>query len=140
MNKIKALRKSAQLTQKALSELLNIPKRTIENWEAGVNEPPEYLVKLIEYYLKNENYIKMEDMKMTHNIKIWIASDSSHGAEYTAETDTLDIVEIAYKYGRAESGEIVTLIEIDGTETDVCNRPTAFWDDQYHNYKTPQKA
>ena len=66
MNKIKALRKSAQLTQKALSELLNIPKRTIENWEAGVNEPPAYLVELIEYFLKNENYIKMEDIKMTN--------------------------------------------------------------------------
>ena len=60
MNKIKALRKSAQLTQKALSELLNIPKRTIENWEAGVNEPPAYLIELIEYFLRNENYIKTD--------------------------------------------------------------------------------
>lgn len=61
---IKTLRTATGFTQKAFGELLNIPKRTIENWEAGVNEPPEYLVKLIEYYLKNENYIKMEDMKM----------------------------------------------------------------------------
>lgn len=61
MNKIKALRKSAQLTQKAFGELLNIPKRTVENWEAGTNEPPAYLVELIEYFLKNENYIKMEE-------------------------------------------------------------------------------
>lgn len=58
---IKALRKSTGFTQKAFSELLNIPKRTIENWEAEVNEPPAYLVELIEYFLKNENYIKMED-------------------------------------------------------------------------------
>ena len=65
MNEIKALRKGAQLTQKALSELLNIPKRTIENWESEVNKPPTYLVELIEYFLRNENYIKMEDMKMT---------------------------------------------------------------------------
>lgn len=55
---IKALRAAANLTQKAFSELLNIPKRTIENWESEVNKPPTYLVELIEYFLKNENYIK----------------------------------------------------------------------------------
>jgi hypothetical protein len=71
---------------------------------------------------------------MTHNIKIWIASDSSYGAEYTAETDTLDIIEIAYKYGRAESGESVTLIEIDGVATDIPNRPIAHWDSQHRKY------
>ena len=67
MNKIKALRKSAGLTQKAFGELLNIPKRTVENWEAGTNKPAAGLVELIEYFLKNENYIKMEDMKMAIN-------------------------------------------------------------------------
>lgn len=64
MNDIKALRKSTGFTQKAFGELLNIPKRTIENWEAGTNKPAAGLVELIEYFLKNENYIKMEDMEM----------------------------------------------------------------------------
>lgn len=83
MNKIKALRKSAQLTQKALSELLNIPKRTIENWEAGVNEPPAYLIELIEYFLKNENYIKMEDNKMKRALTVYEDTNMYGGAHET---------------------------------------------------------
>lgn len=55
---IKELRTMAGLTQQAMSELFYIPKRTIENWEGGKREPPEYLVKLINYYLQKEGYIK----------------------------------------------------------------------------------
>lgn len=55
---IKELRTMAGLTQQAMSELFYIPKRTIENWEGGKREPPEYLVKLIIYYLQKEGYIK----------------------------------------------------------------------------------
>lgn len=53
--KIKELRKKTGLTQARFAELLNIPKRSIENWEGEKNKPPEYLVKLIDYYLSNEN-------------------------------------------------------------------------------------
>lgn len=55
---IKDLRKAAGLTQQQLSDLLGIPKRTIGNWETGVNKCPEYLEKLIIYYLTKEGYIK----------------------------------------------------------------------------------
>lgn len=53
--KIKELRKKTGLTQARFAELLGVPKRSIENWEEGKNKPPEYLVKLIDYYLSNEN-------------------------------------------------------------------------------------
>ena len=48
---IKEIRTAAGLTQQAMSDLLHIPKRTIENWEGGKNEPPAYLVELIAYRL-----------------------------------------------------------------------------------------
>lgn len=38
----------------AFAELLGIPKRSIENWESGVSKPPEYLVRLIRFYLENQ--------------------------------------------------------------------------------------
>lgn len=47
---------------------------------------------------------------------IWIASDNTRGQHYTVDTDLTDIVDIAYKYGRAESGEIVQ-----------CDGETAGW-------------
>ena len=46
-NKIRYVRQLAGLTQKAMSEKLEIPKRTIENWENEINTPPKYVEKLI---------------------------------------------------------------------------------------------
>ena len=57
---IKEMRTATGLTQKAFAELLGMPKRTVENWEGDVNKCPEYLLRLIEYYLKNENLMDNE--------------------------------------------------------------------------------
>jgi DNA-binding transcriptional regulator YiaG len=54
---IKELRTKAGLTQAQFAELLGCSKRAVESWEGGKREPPAYLVKLIEYYLKHENKI-----------------------------------------------------------------------------------
>lgn len=54
---IKELRKAVNMTQKAFSEYLNIPKRTIEDWENDRRTPPCYVVELIEYKLKNEKLL-----------------------------------------------------------------------------------
>ena len=40
-------RKSAGLSQAKMAETFKIPLRTIENWEAGVNQPPKWAEKLI---------------------------------------------------------------------------------------------
>lgn len=47
MNKIKEARKRAGLSQKKMSEILEIPLRTIENWDMGTRNPPKYVEKLI---------------------------------------------------------------------------------------------
>lgn len=44
---IRKARLSAGLTQQRMSEVFEIPKRTIENWEAGTRKPPVYVEKLI---------------------------------------------------------------------------------------------
>ena len=54
VNRIAYIRYTAGLTQQAMSDLLHIPKRTIENWEAGSRTPPDWTIELIEYRLKNE--------------------------------------------------------------------------------------
>lgn len=54
---IKELRSQTGLTQQAMSDLLHIPKRTIENWEAGSREPPQYVIDLTKYYFEHENLI-----------------------------------------------------------------------------------
>ncbi len=44
---IKEARKAAGLTQKELSDLLDIPKRTVEDWERGERAPAEWAERLI---------------------------------------------------------------------------------------------
>lgn len=44
---IKEARLKAGLTQAQMSELLEIPKRTIGDWETGTRKPPAYVEKLI---------------------------------------------------------------------------------------------
>lgn len=45
--KIKEARKAAGLTQKQMSDEMGIPRRTIENWEAGKNKCPEWAERLV---------------------------------------------------------------------------------------------
>ena len=48
---IKAIRAANHLTQQQMSDLTGIPRRTIEDWEAGRRNPPEWLPKMIKAYL-----------------------------------------------------------------------------------------
>lgn len=49
---IKELRVSTDMTQTEFGEYLNIPMRTIQNWEGGQRNCPEYVIELIEYRLE----------------------------------------------------------------------------------------
>lgn len=55
---IRELRTKTGMTQKAFSEYFGIPHRTIQNWEGGQRECPEYLFRLMKYRLENEGIIK----------------------------------------------------------------------------------
>lgn len=58
INAIRYVRMKHGLTQQQLSDLTGIPKRTIENWEGGQRKCPEYVERLLIFYL--ENTIKKE--------------------------------------------------------------------------------
>jgi len=49
----KELRKQSGMTQQRFAEYFGIPKRTIENWDAGVNQCPTYLLELMKYKLEH---------------------------------------------------------------------------------------
>lgn len=55
---IKELRSLTGLSQKVFSDKYEIPKRTIEDWEAERRTPPEYVISLLERAVK-------EDIKKT---------------------------------------------------------------------------
>lgn len=47
IQQIKEARKKAGLTQLQLASFYGIPRRTVEDWERGVHEPPEYVANLL---------------------------------------------------------------------------------------------
>ncbi|MDD7347289.1 MAG: helix-turn-helix transcriptional regulator [Clostridiales bacterium] len=52
MKTVKEARLEAGLTQAKMAEIMGIPKRTIEAWEAGDRTPPEYVERLVIAELK----------------------------------------------------------------------------------------
>lgn len=50
-NPIRYARMKYHMTQQQLSDLTGIPFRTIQNWETGQRKCPEYVEKLLLFYL-----------------------------------------------------------------------------------------
>jgi len=51
---VKELREQSRMTQAEFSKFLNIPIRTIQEWEQGRRTPPVYVVALIKYKIEKE--------------------------------------------------------------------------------------
>lgn len=54
MMTFKELREQSGMNMKRFAEYFGIPYRTVQNWEAGVNKCPEYLLKLMKFRLDHE--------------------------------------------------------------------------------------
>lgn len=50
----KELRQASGMNQTQFAKYFNIPRRTVQNWELGINKCPEYLMELMAYKLLNE--------------------------------------------------------------------------------------
>ncbi len=57
---LKKARVSAGVTQQSMAELMQIPKRSIENWESGERTPPIYVQRFVLNELKE---LKKEKFK-----------------------------------------------------------------------------
>ena len=51
---IKKLRESTGMNRKEFCEYLNIPYRTVTEWERGTRNAPDYLLRLMGYYIQME--------------------------------------------------------------------------------------
>lgn len=50
----KEIRSITGLSQKKFGNLYSIPLRTIQNWEQGTNEAPEYVLLLLERAVRED--------------------------------------------------------------------------------------
>lgn len=51
---LKSLRKTADMNQREFAEYFEIPLRTLEDWESGRRKMPDYLLRLMLYYVKDQ--------------------------------------------------------------------------------------
>lgn len=55
---MKELRERSGMKRPDFAEYFGIPYRTIQNWELGERECPEYLLQLMEYKLEKEGLLE----------------------------------------------------------------------------------
>ena len=46
-DKLRAARAAAGLTQQSMADLMEIPKRTVEDWERSKSTPPAYVQRFV---------------------------------------------------------------------------------------------
>ena len=57
-DKIKELRKSTGMNRKEFCEYFSIPYRTVSEWERDGRHAPDYVIRLLEYYIRMEKLKK----------------------------------------------------------------------------------
>ena len=60
-NKMRELRESTGMNRKTFCEFFGIPYRTVTDWELDNRHAPEYVLRLLEYYIRHENFCKESD-------------------------------------------------------------------------------
>ena len=55
---IKKLREQTGMNRKEFCEYLDIPYRTVTEWERGTRNAPDYVLRLISYYIEMHKVVK----------------------------------------------------------------------------------
>lgn len=58
--RIKALRESTGMNRREFCDYFEIPYRTVTEWERDNRHAPEYVIRLLEYYIRAEKLIKVD--------------------------------------------------------------------------------
>lgn len=57
-DKLIEIRKRTGMNRREFAEYFNIPYRTVQDWELGNRQMPEYLFRLMEYKIRMEKLMK----------------------------------------------------------------------------------
>ena len=55
---IKELRESTGMNRKEFCEYFRIPYRTVTDWERDTRHAPDYVLRLLAYYIRMEDLVK----------------------------------------------------------------------------------
>lgn len=61
---LKEIRDMLNVNRTEFSRYMGIPLRTLEEWEAGRRKMPDYVLRLIAYYVKTQKWLKENGIKL----------------------------------------------------------------------------
>jgi len=65
---LKKIREELGMNRTEFSRYVDIPLRTLEEWEAGRRQMPDYVLRLITYYTKMERLLAEREIALEENI------------------------------------------------------------------------
>ena len=60
-DKLIEIRKGTGMNRREFAEYFEIPYRTVQDWELGNRQMPEYLFRLMEYKIRIEKLVREQD-------------------------------------------------------------------------------
>ena len=64
ISSLKKMREEQGMNRTEFSQYIGIPLRTLEEWEAGRRQMPEYVLRLLTYYTKMEKFLKEKKIEL----------------------------------------------------------------------------
>lgn len=64
INKLKKIREDLGMNRTEFSRYIGIPLRTLEEWEAGRRQMADYVLRLIAYYAKMQQWLEEKEIKL----------------------------------------------------------------------------
>lgn len=61
---LKGIREMLDMNRTEFSRYMDIPLRTLEEWEAGRRQMPEYVLRLITYYVKTQQILREKEIEL----------------------------------------------------------------------------
>ena len=61
---LKEIREILEVNRTEFSRYMGIPLRTLEEWEAGRRQMPEYVLRLIADYVKTQKWLKEQGIEL----------------------------------------------------------------------------
>ena len=102
---IKEARQAAGLTQKQVEELTGIPARSIQNWEAGVRQCPDYVEDYLIQCLKQE-VVKKRTCEWLDERWIIVNMEPARSVDKTYYEGAIKAVEfLGFSWKRNEDGK-----------------------------------
>ena len=68
---LKEIREMLDMNRTEFSRNMDIPLRTLEEWEAGRRQMPEYVLRLIAYYVKTQRILREQGIELEEKQQIY---------------------------------------------------------------------